>query len=106
MSTASKPQIIITILYPRNQTSNFDMNYYLSHHISLTHSLWDKHGMLSCIVCKADENSSYAVKVVTTWKDMIGWNAAQEDEETKKIMEDVKNFTNVESEVIIGKIVG
>jgi hypothetical protein len=100
---ATHSQVILTVLYPK--TSNFDMSYYLSHHIPSTKAAWEPLGMKSCIVAKVEEEVDYVVKVLIGWKDLASWEKAKACLAAKELNEDVKNFTDTTPIMIVGKIV-
>lgn len=103
MSSTSK--VIVTFLYPRSPNLTFDMDYYLKHHIIMAKEAWTKHGMITCEVSEIEGDSEVAVLVVTTWKDMDAWKAAQQDEATASIGADTVNFTNAQATILVGKVV-
>src|SRR6201994_2346848 len=102
----SKPTFAVTYLYPRQGLSRFDMEYYLQHHIPTTKTLWTPLGLTGAIVSETgmDTANDYVLVVVTLWKDENSWNAAKNGEAAQKLVEDVKNFTNVTPVVLPGKI--
>src|ERR1700712_4929706 len=101
MATHSKA--ILTVLYPK--TSNFDMSYYLSHHIPTTKAAWEPLGMASCIVAKVEDKGDYAIKVLIGWKDLDSWEKAKAGPAAKELNEDVKNFTDTTPVMVVGEIV-
>lgn len=82
------------------------MDYYLSHHISMTKAAWMKHGMTGCPVCRDESGSGFDITVVMAWTGMKAWDAAQKDGATQEILKDFGNFTDVQSEMVVGKVVG
>jgi uncharacterized protein (TIGR02118 family) len=105
---AGEPKVVVTTLYPRHETSTFDTEYYLKHHIPMTRTIWGEHGMISCKVYAVEKDSGFAMKTITTWKNMDDWKAAQGADSTKKIMAEVDSFkfTNVKPIMVVGKWVG
>jgi hypothetical protein len=106
MSSDTKVGAIVTGLYRRSPSLHFDLDYYVSSHIPFTTKLWAPHGLLKAHVLELRPDSGFAIKVILEWKDEESWDAALKDEETKKIMDDIKNFTNAEPLFIVGKVVG
>jgi hypothetical protein len=98
--------VIVTVLYPRQGMSSFDMEYYLRHHIPTTMAAWGEHGMTDCTVCEVNKESEFAFLVTMTWRDMNGWKAAQKADATQKIMSDIDHFkfTNVRPTTIVGTV--
>ncbi|KAF2495489.1 hypothetical protein BU16DRAFT_391004 [Lophium mytilinum] len=104
MSSATSTPIYVTFLYPTN--TSFNMTYYLNTHIPLTKKKYAPYGLRSCVVCDTADSPAFAVMVVSTWESIEGWNEAQKAECTKAIVEDVKNYTDGELVVLVGKVVG
>lgn len=82
------------------------MSYYLNSHIPLTKREYAPYGMRSCVVCETAASPAFAVMVVTTWESIEKWNEAQKADCTETIVEDVKNYTDGELVVLIGRVVG
>lgn len=103
---AAESNVVVTALYPRRDMASFDMEYYLNSHILLTRATWSQFGMINCSVYETDKNSDFFIQVIMTWKDMDGWNAAQNAESTKKIMADIDNskFTNVRPVMVTARL--
>jgi hypothetical protein len=101
------PKVIVTVLYPRQGMSSFDMEYYLKHHIPKTNAAWSGYGMTNCTVCEVDKESEFAIQVTMTWRDMNGWNAAQNAGSTQDIMADIDHFrfTNVRPITIVSTVI-
>lgn len=81
------------------------MDYYLSSHIPLTTKLWAPHGLLHATVCELVSDADDAIKVVLDFKELESWDAAMKDEESQKLVDDVKNFTNATPKFLVGKVV-
>lgn len=94
----------VTYLYPRKDMSRLDMDYYLKHHIPTTNSLWGPFGLTGCIVSDVDKDNDYALVVVTLWKDRASWDAAKGSDVSPRLVDDVKNFTDVASVLLPGMI--
>jgi hypothetical protein len=103
MATEPTP-FAVTYPYSREDSSRLDLDYYLNHHIPTTKAAWESLGMTGCIVCDVDESSEFALVVVMLWKDRAAWDNAKVAEVTQKLVDDVKNFTDVIPLVVPGKI--
>jgi uncharacterized protein (TIGR02118 family) len=95
--------IVMTILYPRTDDSNFDMDYYNSSHMPMVADALgdDCQGWGSATM--ADGNWAAMGWVVASSQEAM--NAAMA-EHGAKIMGDVPNYTNVQPEVLMGQIAG
>ena len=102
---ATKPAAIITCLYPRLANLTFNLPYYLTSHLPLTTQLWSPHGLLNTTVCELTPDSEHAYMVVLEFKDLAGWDAAQNDGESKRLVDDVGNFTNSRPRFVVGRVV-
>ena len=43
-------RMIVSVVYPKTETSTFDLNYYTTKHMPLVQRLWGGHGMVSAQV--------------------------------------------------------
>ena len=94
---------VAVILYPVSSTP-FNMEYYISHHLPLCQRTWAKYGFKSWTACEVNDGK-YAAKSVIVWDTPDGMATAVE-KESEVTMNDIKNYTDVQPEVIIGKITG
>ncbi|KAI1139496.1 hypothetical protein F5Y05DRAFT_411686 [Hypoxylon sp. FL0543] len=87
--------IAMMIGYPND--SNFNMEYYLNHHLPTVTPIWKPFGMGPYRAMAAtDSKSPYAMLVEIEWPDMEAVQRAQAEtpaEISQKVMEDMKNFT-------------
>ncbi|KAE9379488.1 hypothetical protein N431DRAFT_460741 [Stipitochalara longipes BDJ] len=105
MSVQTKPAVVVTFLYPRKGMPNFDKKYYLNHHIPATEVAWRPLGMTNCVVCEIGDDAEFSMSVVTFWKSDDEWEIAKGGKAAQRLAEDVKNFTDVDPVVIVGKVV-
>ncbi|PVH93548.1 hypothetical protein DM02DRAFT_619208 [Periconia macrospinosa] len=107
MSTSTaKPAVIITCLYPRVPEFSFNTDYYLSTHIPLAKELWGPLGMGRVSVAEVTGSPDYAYKITIEFKDLESWETALEDESTRRLGDDGKNFTNSKPVFIAGNVIG
>ena len=102
--------VTISVLYPRDETSTFDMSYYLSTHIPMAERAWSPHGMLTWSVVEIpDPKAKFNVHCLISWTakgetGMDGVMAGRTSEAGKELVADVPNFSNRKPEVIIGSV--
>lgn len=104
MSSAILPSVVVSYLYPKQGMSKFDKSYYEKQHIPTTVASFGPLGMTSLVVCANEENAEYAYSVITVWKGEKEWKSASAGREASELGQDVKNFTDVEPLVVIGKV--
>jgi uncharacterized protein (TIGR02118 family) len=104
---SASPPVIVTYLYPQTTISHFDMTYYLSRHIPTCKAAWGPLGMTSVYVCDVGgKEQHYAAKTILVWKDLGSWESARDAPAAKKLVEDVRNFPDVNPVMIVGTVVG
>ncbi|MDH3740522.1 MAG: EthD family reductase [Hyphomicrobiales bacterium] len=92
--------ITVTVMYPNEAGSTFDMDYYLGTHGPLVHEKWDSKGLNSLKVIKGvatpDPNTPPPYQIVAIL-DFESLGAFQEAvaESGAAVMGDIPNFTNV-----------
>lgn len=102
--------VTLNVLYPRDETSTFDLKYYLSTHMDLAEKAWKEHGLLTYSVIESpDPKSPYSVISLLTWEargenGMDGINAGFATEASKALAEDVPNFSNRSPTVVVGLV--
>ncbi|KAL1305152.1 hypothetical protein AAFC00_002076 [Neodothiora populina] len=99
-------KVLITILYPVKEGSTFNLEYYTTKHMPLAKEIWGSgsDGLLSSAVYSLDPSSGFVVQTVTGWKDMAAFQAAMTHERSKELIEDVKNFCEVEPKLLVGNL--
>jgi uncharacterized protein (TIGR02118 family) len=98
--------VIMSLLYPRTETSTFDMNYYLTKHMPLAAKYWYPHGLLKWEVQEIPAGK-YSVKSDCYFESMDAFQTAvSQKEELKEIMGDVKNYSNEQPDQLVGEVVG
>jgi uncharacterized protein (TIGR02118 family) len=92
--------------YPRKEGATFDKDYYLATHMPLAAKHWKKHGMKSYTVTELDADGPYLVTSVIDFESHEGFQAAVADPNTKEVMDDVPNFSNVQPVLLHGSVIG
>lgn len=102
------PAHVLVILYPRDPTTTFDFEYYLSKHTALIKDIWGPYGMKIHSVSEMDGDSGYHCMCVTEWTSKEGYAKAQQDARTKEIREGSAGdgFTTAKTVFLEGKSVG
>jgi len=99
--------IQVTVIYPASSSSTFNMDYYLSTHMPLVQKLWGPAGLKNWTVLKFGADAPYSVQATLFWDSMADFeNAGKDQENTGKIMGDIKNFSNVDPVLMPGEVVG
>lgn len=106
----------VTVQYPRDETSTFDLDYYLSTHIPMVAKAWGPYGLISWAVIEVPKPPSgplppYSIQAFVTFeaKGETGFEGAVAgltSEEGKALSADVVNFSNRTPEVLIGSVKG
>jgi uncharacterized protein (TIGR02118 family) len=109
------------VLYEKG--TKFDMDYYLKTHMPLVQENWSPYGLKSWKVRHAyrptacaladivkviqfGDDSPYAVQATLEWGTLDDFKKAAGSDSTKKVMDDVKNFSNTSPKLFSGEVVG
>ena len=103
--------IRVTVLFPKTNDSNFDMEYYLSKHVPMTTAKLQSLGIP--VEAQVDETLGSIPPGEPATYAAIGYLLFEKMEDLQKglaahgaeIMADIPNFTNVQPEIQIGNIV-
>ncbi|PQE08927.1 Ethyl tert-butyl ether degradation protein [Rutstroemia sp. NJR-2017a WRK4] len=87
------PAAIVTVMYPKTETSTFDMNYYMKTHMPLVQEKWGPHGLQNWTIYELDGKDGWSVQALLYWDSMESFAKAAEAE-AEKIMADVPNFSS------------
>ena len=109
LQIASTMSFAITVVFPTHADSNYNIDYYVSHHMPLIERHWKKFGLKSWSVTKfapgLDGNPPlYAFGSVVSWENEEGMKEAFGSPEAAEIMGDVPNFSNVQPIFLLGQI--
>jgi uncharacterized protein (TIGR02118 family) len=99
------PGAIVQILYPRTESSTFDLDYYTSKHMPLVGKKWSEFGLKSWSVTKFGDDAPYTYGGYLEWESLEAFAKAMQSPETKEIMADIDNYSNVKPTLISGEIV-
>lgn len=90
--------MIVSVVYPKTETSSFDHEYYLRQHMPLVQRLWGGHGMTGARVMRGTGSlgggPAYEIITLLDFPDretFLKAAGAHADE----IMEDVPKFTDI-----------
>ncbi|KAF2149280.1 hypothetical protein K461DRAFT_281641 [Myriangium duriaei CBS 260.36] len=104
---------IATVVYPNNENTKFDMDYYLNKHMPLVQKHFGSHGLKHWEVASYDktltgEKSPWSVQAILFWESEAGAKRAADTnhEEAKVVFGDVPNFTNEAPTLLWGKTEG
>jgi uncharacterized protein (TIGR02118 family) len=101
------PGATVTVLYPAQEGATFNLDYYLKTHMPLAQKHWTKYGLKSYKVTKfSTPDSVYSHGVYMEFEDYEGFQKAVQSPETKEVMGDVENFSNVKPVIVAGEVVG
>lgn len=100
----------ITVVFPNEPDANYDIDYYIRHHMPLIQSLWGKYGVKGWSVTKYGNGIDgsaplYAFGSVVVWESAAGIETAFAGTEVAHIMGDVPNFSNKQPIFLIGEVV-
>ena len=91
---------IITVTYPNGEGATFDHDYYRTQHLPMVGTAFMPHGMGYASVLKGESTidgspPAYLVQAIFSFRDEAGARAAAAATETRAVMDDIANFTNV-----------
>ncbi|CAD6443665.1 cfd7a58a-c3a2-48dc-86e4-286ec6c79c84 [Sclerotinia trifoliorum] len=92
---------IVTVIYPKTETSTFDLDYYMKTHIPLVQEKWGPHGLKNWTVTKLDESTGYSMQALLWFESKEAW--ANGAVEAPAIMSDVPNFSSVQPLLVFGE---
>lgn len=100
--------ITVTVMYPNDPGSNFDMDYYLGNHVSMVQARWGNLGLTGAKVVKGvatpdpDTPAPFQVMAILDFESVDALQGAIEAH-GEEVMGDIPNFTNVEPVVQISE---
>ncbi|KAI0594162.1 hypothetical protein F4775DRAFT_575041 [Biscogniauxia sp. FL1348] len=95
---------ILSVVYPAG--TKFDMDYYLTKHMPMVQSQWQKYGMKGWKVAQYDEAAVYKVQAWLEFEDESGVAKASAGPEKTSIFADVPNYSDKDAVVLGGVITG
>lgn len=99
----------VTVSYPNDPDTKFDVNYYVSKHIPLVEKYFKSAGLQKYSVVQYDAQGKskdevpYVLQAILEWPDQASVEKAFNGEEGKPVLEDVPNFTNKQAIVYFGQ---
>ncbi len=90
--------MFVTVIYPKSETSTFDLDYYKAKHMPLVNRLWGAHGLVSVQALQGTGSlggaAPYEMIVLLEFPTQEDWLKAA-GAHADEIMEDVPHFTNI-----------
>lgn len=96
----------VQVLYPQNEGSTFNMDYYKSTHLPLCEKHWRPFGLKSWHVTQLDSAAPYSTSLVLEFESLEGFQKAAADPSIAEIMADVPNYSSEKPVLIAGAVVG
>ncbi|KAF7621035.1 hypothetical protein F9C07_1484821 [Aspergillus flavus] len=98
----------VTVLYPNDVDADYDLNYYLTHHMPLLDKLWGTRGLKGWTYTKytPSPNGSpqpYVFGCSMTWESGDAMKAAFSGPGVKEAMADVAKFSNKQPIMLFGE---
>ncbi|SCO78534.1 uncharacterized protein FRV6_02747 [Fusarium oxysporum] len=98
----------VTILYPNDADANYDLDYYVKHHMPLLGKLWGTKGLKSWTATKYGPGADgsphpYAFGCSIAWETAGAIKAAFSGPEAGEVMADVAKFSNKQPIMLFGK---
>ncbi|KAF2104777.1 hypothetical protein NA57DRAFT_70983 [Rhizodiscina lignyota] len=100
----------VSVIYPKDSDSTFDMDYYLKTHMPLVAKSWGQYGFQQYQVIQYNPNpvdSSepvFSVKCDLTFKDAASYKKALESPEAGDVFGDVPKFSNKGPHLVAGDV--
>ncbi|WP_090556637.1 EthD family reductase [Pedobacter hartonius] len=89
-------KITFYVSYEGDSTMRFDLDYYMNVHCPLLKDAWDDYGLeRSSVYLPADKEAASILIWAGIFKDRATLDAAFKAPLTQKVMEDIKNFTDI-----------
>ncbi|AOR72821.1 ethyl tert-butyl ether degradation protein EthD [Burkholderia stabilis] len=86
----------LIVSYPRTEGATFDREYYLSKHGQLVGTAWSKFGLQSAeFLFPSSTRQPFVCVAILRFGDQAGIDMALSSGETREVMSDVKNFTDI-----------
>lgn len=98
----SSPQVAVQFTYPRSAESSFNLSHYMNTHIPLVTKSWSSQGLRSWSVIVGDKNASFHVQTTLFWDSLEAFEKADKT----AVMDDVKNFSEVQASAQFGSVAG
>jgi uncharacterized protein (TIGR02118 family) len=98
----------LTVMYPNNEDTTFNMDHYLAVHMPLAERIWRPFGLLSWQLIEAagpeGNNGPFRVFNILTFKNKASYEAASAALASAEIWDDLKKVCNYQPTVILGNL--
>ncbi|KAI9647259.1 hypothetical protein NHQ30_003642 [Ciborinia camelliae] len=94
--------LIVTVMYPKTETSTFNLDYYMKTHMPLAQEKWGPHGLKKWTVTKLDESTGYSVQAILWFESKEAWDGAVAAEGAT-VMADIPNFSSEQALLVCGE---
>jgi uncharacterized protein (TIGR02118 family) len=99
--------IQVTVLYPNEDDSQFDMDYYLAKHMPLVSENWQQYGLKGWEVVQFARGADgakplYKVQATLRFDSKEDFGKAMGSSEAATVLGDIPNFTNTQPVLIAG----
>lgn len=100
----------LTILYPNEPSTTFDLDYYKNIHMPLVQKHWAKYGLKRWSICKFLSSTDglplpYVCYGVIELESADRLEAALADIAMDAMISDVKNYTGIQPVMLLGEVV-
>jgi uncharacterized protein (TIGR02118 family) len=101
---------IVTIAYPNDDESTFDLSYYLTSHMPMVESHWKALGLLrwELVEFESQNDSQKALfkrANIMAFEDKASFTAASEGPVADQIFGDIPNFSNRQPVILVGNLI-
>lgn len=103
--------IKVVVLYPNDEGSTFDLDYYLKKHMPTVDENWKQYGLQSWEIIKFARgpdgaSPKFQIGATLTFESKEHFGKAMASEEAKIVLGDIPNFTTTQPTLIGGSVVG
>jgi uncharacterized protein (TIGR02118 family) len=102
--TMSNQGTQVIVLYPRKDGSKFDLDYYHATHMPLVKDTWTQHGLKSFSIVQLAPDNQYSMAAILDFENQEGLGKAMGDPATKKVMDDIVNFSSEQPVIVAGNV--
>ncbi|KAJ4383019.1 hypothetical protein N0V86_002246 [Didymella sp. IMI 355093] len=94
----------VVVLYPRKDGAKFDLDYYHATHMPLVKDTWTQHGLQSFSIVQLAPDNQYSIAAILNFESQEHLGKAMGDPATKKVMDDITNFSSEQPVIVAGNI--
>ncbi|PYI01504.1 hypothetical protein BO78DRAFT_401256 [Aspergillus sclerotiicarbonarius CBS 121057] len=100
----------LTVLYPHETDANYNIDYYVSNHMSLVERHWKKYGVQSWSVNRFNPavdgtRPRYTFGCIIVWESEESVQRAFNGPESAAVLEDIPKFSNKQPTFLFGESV-